>query len=218
MKKFVLICMALFFVFVSSFSHAVNIRKPEGGFVRNKIFNLQVEDAPYLMKINFNGISVVAKTEGGFFEREMLVSKGYNYIVVSDYQNLSILDQISFYADVPPTSLKIFLFWDTDNTDLDLHVIEPDGNECYYEFSSTPLGGRLDVDVMTGYGPEIYTMEYPNQGVYEIFVDYYGGQELTEATVVAIINEGTSNEKRMVFNMMLTKPKDKVYIGKIEVK
>lgn len=198
-------------------SHALEITTPNGGFTRDKIFTLTIKNTPYLMKISFNGIFLVAKTDGEF-TRDMLASRGYNSIVVADYTNLMVLDQISFYADVPPTSLKIFLFWDTDNTDLDLHVKEPNGKECYYGFPETSLGGRLDVDVTTGYGPEVYTMEYPNRGTYEIFIHYYGGEELTEATVVVILNEGTSKEKRTTYTMMLTKKGEKIYVGRVELK
>ncbi len=205
------------FMFITTLLYSIEIITPGGGFTRNKIFTLNIKDVPYLMKITFNGIPITAKASGEF-KRDMLASRGYNSIVVADYKNLMVSDQISFYADVPPTSLKIFLFWDTDNTDLDLHVKEPDGKECFYGFKDTPLGGRLDVDVTTGYGPEVYTMEYPNPGTYEIFIHYYGGQELTEATAIVVINEGTSKEKRIVFNMMLTKTGEKIYVGKVELK
>jgi len=212
MKYFIFILL-----FSTSLSFPIEISTPVGGFIHDKIFTLDIKDAPYLMKITFNGIPVIAKAQGSF-TREMLASRGYNSIVVADYKNLQSSDHISFYADVPPTSLKIFLFWDTDNTDLDLHVKEPDGTECYYGHKDTPLGGRLDVDVTTGYGPEVYTMEYPNPGIYEILIHYYGGQELTEATVVAIMNEGTSKEKRTTFTMMLTKQDTTIYVGKVELK
>lgn len=204
----------LLFLSVSLFS--LTVSGPSGGAVRSKPFDLLVQDAPYLMKILYNGIPIFAKAEGSF-QRTMLASRGWNQITVADADNLKNSDSVAFFADVPPTTLKVILYWDTDNTDLDLHVIEPDGTECYYGYRETTLGGKLDVDVTTGYGPEIYVMEFPNPGEYSIFVYYYGGEELTEATAVTVMYEGTAREKRQTFQLMLTQPGRQVFLGKIKV-
>lgn len=196
---------------------AVVLASPEGGHVNQKLFHFQVNEAPPLMKITWNGIPFLAKSEGSF-SREMMASRGQNTICVSAWDSLAAPESVSFYADVPPTALKIYLFWDTDNTDLDMHVVEPDKTECYYGLRDTPLGGRLDVDVTTGYGPEIYTMEYPNPGEYTVFVHFFGGAELTECTVVTVQNEGAGREKRNTYALMLTQPGAKVQVAKVEVR
>jgi len=46
------------------------------------------------------------------------------------------------------------LIWDTDDVDLDLHVIEPGGKEIYWEDPKGNKGGELDVDNTKGFGPE----------------------------------------------------------------
>jgi uncharacterized protein YfaP (DUF2135 family) len=214
MKKTAAVILLLF---LYGLIFSLDITSPKGGFVRTKLFHFEVKDPPQLMKMSFNGIPVFAKAQEGF-SRDMLASRGWNTITVADARNLMVSSTVGFYADVPPTSLKIYLFWDTDNTDLDLHVVEPDSTECYYGNRDTPLGGRLDVDVTTGYGPEVYAMEYPNKGLYQFFVHFYGGAELTEATIVAIQDEGTSREKRTTFSMMLTQQGIKVNVGKLELK
>ncbi len=49
--------------------------------------------------------------------------------------------------------------WNTDTTDVDLHVIEPSGEECFYRHRNTRRsGGRLTQDVTQGYGPEMYVL------------------------------------------------------------
>ena len=213
MKSLKYLVAFLFFAFTA---YALEITSPSGGFIQNKMIHLNVSDTPALMKINYNGIPFIAKSNGSF-ERDMLVARGFNSFVVSDYKNPFIQDSVSFYADVPPTAMKIILFWDTDHTDIDLHVIEPDGTECYYAHKNTKLGGCLDVDVTTGYGPEIYTMQYPNRGEYTINIYYYGGSQLTEAQVHVILYEGTSKEIRKSFVMMLTKPGVTVHVGKVKI-
>lgn len=216
MNSRIIIAVLVFIVLTLSWMSALTVETPYGGFIREKLFPLRVTGAPPLLKIQYNGIPFLAKTTGEF-ERLMLASRGLNTVSVSDSANLENAASVSFYADVPPTTLKVILYWDTDNTDLDLHVTEPDGTECFYGTRETPLGGRLDVDVTTGYGPEIYVMEFPNPGTYRVFIHYYGGAELTEATVVTIANEGTSREKRQSFSLRLTIPGQKVEIGKAVV-
>ncbi|WP_374705015.1 YfaP family protein, partial [Escherichia coli] len=54
--------------------------------------------------------------------------------------------------------LRLVLSWDTDNTDLDLHVVTPDGEHAWYGNTVLKNSGALDMDVTTGYGPEIFAM------------------------------------------------------------
>jgi hypothetical protein len=80
------------------------------------------------------------------------------------------------------------LIWNTDNVDLDLHVLEPGGKEIYWEEPKGRLGGELDVDNTKGYGPEnIYWLvesQGPGSkkvkgpgppGIYKWYVVYWGG-------------------------------------------
>ncbi len=89
---------------------------------------------------------------------------------------------------------------DSDGTDLDLHVVSPEGVHVFYGNRIGENGGALDVDVTTGYGPEIYANPAPPKGVYHVFVNYYGNggdqQELTTAQIAIITQEGTVSEKR----------------------
>jgi len=79
------------------------------------------------------------------------------------------------------------LIWNTD-ADLDLHVIEPDGKEIYWEEPKGAQGGELDVDNTKGFGPEnVYWLvesKGPGSemvkgpgppGTYKWFVVYWGG-------------------------------------------
>ena len=57
----------------------------------------------------------------------------------------------------------IWLGWDTDKTDLDLHVLEPTGTEVYYGNSpSNTTGGEISRDFTQGYGA-ILLLEYVPQ-------------------------------------------------------
>lgn len=216
MQRLIMISVMLLFC-ISIKLNALTIESPVSGVIRDRLFTLEVKDSSSLIRINYNGIPIMASAENGFY-RSMMAARGRNTITVSDYPNVWNYDTVTFYADTPPIALKVYLFWDTDDTDLDLHVIEPDKTECYYGNKDTKLGGTLDVDVTTGYGPEIYTMVFPAKGLYEVFIHYYGGQELTEATVIVVQDEGTSFEKRTTYQLMLTFPGDKIHVAKFEVR
>ena len=98
--------------------------------------------------------------------------------------------------------LRLVLSWDTDNTDLDLHVVTPDGEHAWYGNTVLKNSGALDMDVTTGYGPEIFAMPAPVHGRYQVYINYYGGRsetELTTAQLTLITDEGSVNEKQETF-------------------
>ncbi len=39
--------------------------------------------------------------------------------------------------------MRILLTWDADQTDIDLHVIEPSGEQVYYSHNRSVIGGRV---------------------------------------------------------------------------
>jgi uncharacterized protein YfaP (DUF2135 family) len=109
-----------------------------------------------------------------------------------------------------PTRLRVVLSWDSDSTDLDLHVVSPDGQHAFYGQRVVANGGALDVDVTTGFGPEIFATPAPLSGAYHVFVNYFGaGQRrgvITTAQVAIIQDEGTPREKQQTFVVPLRKP------------
>jgi hypothetical protein len=79
------------------------------------------------------------------------------------------------------------LIWDTNHVDIDLHVIEPGGDEIFFGHPNGKQGGELDVDNTWGFGPEnIYWLVESNGpgskkvlgsgpvGAYRWCVVYYG--------------------------------------------
>lgn len=114
--------------------------------------------------------------------------------------------------------LKIVLSWDSDGTDLDLHVLTPDGGHVFYGDRVLDNGAALDVDVTTGYGPEIVAMPAPLPGSYLVYVNYYGAGELGEdhltvAQVTVVGNENTPSEKKQTFTVPLRNPGELIQVG-----
>jgi uncharacterized protein YfaP (DUF2135 family) len=109
-----------------------------------------------------------------------------------------------------PVRLRIVLSWDSDSTDLDLHVVSPDGQHVFWGARVADNGGALDTDVTTGFGPEIFATPSPVRGIYHMFVNYFGAGELRDvistAQVAVVQDEGTPREKQQQFRVPLRKP------------
>lgn len=99
-----------------------------------------------------------------------------------------------------PVDIRIVLDRDADNTDMDLWVLNPNGEKCFYSNPRTHLGGHMSRDFTQGYGPEEYMLKKAKPGTYVIQVNYYGNsqQVLAGATTIQvrlILNFGRKNEK-----------------------
>ena len=121
-----------------------------------------------------------------------------------------------------PMKLRIVMSWDADETDIDIHVLEPNGEEAFYQNRRTAEGGFVSEDVTTGYGPEEYLKKELESGEYKILSNYFASHQtaLTGATTVTATvytDWGTSQEKRQVLTLRLDKPKDKHLVGVVEL-
>lgn len=124
-------------------------------------------------------------------------------------------------ADPSPRSdLRVTISWNTDATDIDLWVIEPDGTRCYYQNKETPAGGRLSDDQTQGYGPERYHIPTAKPGEYTVIVHYFsanpsllGGE--TNVNVVVAKNAGSPDEVVERRTVILKKDKEQIEVCKI---
>ena len=121
------------------------------------------------------------------------------------------------------TDLRIMMTWDADNTDIDMHIIEPSGEEVFYQHQRSQSGGLLSFDVTTGYGPEEYLLKSAPKGTYQIMANYFAShqQKLTGAvtvTVTVFTDWGRENETSQTLSLRLEKAKDKAKVGSIDVK
>ena len=160
-----------------------------------------------------NGVAMpLAIDEAGRFERPYAFGPGANSVEVRAPEG-GARRRTQFYdsaAGRPQARLRIVLSWDTDGTDLDLHVVSPDGTHVFYGNRVGADGGALDVDMTTGYGPEIYANPAPQRGLYHIYVNYYGSGpsegRVTTAQVAVVTGENTLAEKQRVFHVPMRKP------------
>ena len=110
------------------------------------------------------------------------------------------LGQLGHEVGTDRADVVVTITWNTDNTDVDLHVIEPSGEECMYSHRETHSGGRLTQDVTRGYGPEMYVLKNAPKGNYNVFAHYYAqdrnrASTRTKVYVTMIENYGTPGER-----------------------
>lgn len=112
-------------------------------------------------------------------------------------QTSNIVQQCIQVVKLGSGALQVNLSWDTNYTDIDLHVIDPSGTEIYwYDPYSYATDGQLDRDDVDGFGPEnIFWNENAPDGEYKVYVHYFDGYGLTKCFLN--IN-GTKDSKSFV--------------------
>ncbi|MDR2919232.1 MAG: carboxypeptidase-like regulatory domain-containing protein [Tannerella sp.] len=124
---------------------------------------------------------------------------------------------------IKEADIVIIINWNTNNTDVDLHVMEPTGEECYYSNSSTEIGGQLTIDVTDGYGPEMYVLREAVNGEYSVSLDYYADDDTKTSSKSKVYidfyrNWGRANEKHIRKTIELENRKDKDKILQFKVR
>jgi hypothetical protein len=118
--------------------------------------------------------------------------------------------------------LAVIILWNTDGTDVDLHVTNPDGEECYYAHPQTRSGGHISRDVTTGYGPEMYFQPDAGPGTYYVRAHYFAtdvNRASSRTKVCALIYQGwgTADEKVALTAISLDSRSDMVALGRVGI-
>jgi hypothetical protein len=136
-------------------------------------------------------------------------------VTATDTWGASAFCEITVIA-VPRDALHVQLVWDTDGNDVDLHLLNPAGsasptssngwfslvNDCHYrncggtgglewgQAGNTQDNPRLDIDDISGFGPENINIARPQSGTYTVGVHYYCANSVgtTRATVRVYCN------------------------------
>ena len=117
--------------------------------------------------------------------------------------------------------VRIVMTWDADNTDIDLHVIEPSGERAFYSHNRTTIGGLVSKDFTRGYGPEEYLVRKAMGGMYRIEAKYYGSSsaKLLGAVTLRVdifTDFAGDDEQHRSITLRLKEENEIVSVGKIE--
>jgi tetratricopeptide (TPR) repeat protein len=97
--------------------------------------------------------------------------------------------------------LAVAIQWNTDVTDIDLHVIEPTGEHCFYGSRDTSLGAHLSQDVTQGYGPELYVLPHASAGPFSVYVHFFSGdpnKTSVRTKILATVYQKWGSEEEIV--------------------
>lgn len=158
-----------------------------------------------------------------FPEIELIALNELNAIVATCGEKLDLSAIDKRLIKNLPVDIRVVLDWDADNCDIDLWVIDPYGEKCYYANPITHIGGLISKDFTQGYGPEEFLLKIAIPGKYTIQANYYGNRQqvLAGATTIQctlITNFGRSNEKRQSITLRLKDVKEVVEVGEFEFK
>ena len=136
-----------------------------------------------------DNVKYTAPVVDGVFSKEVPLLTGDNDVVILATDENTFSNWAGFLRDTirctaSPASLTVTLTWDQDQSDVDLHVLEPGTGGRHIYYNSMGSGGSnpyLDIDNTHGYGPEhYYAIEgstIPGStnlyGTYQIRVHYY---------------------------------------------
>ncbi|MFZ9613518.1 MAG: VIT domain-containing protein [Crocinitomicaceae bacterium] len=158
---------------LSLFKHLIDLRPDEPqsyrdlGLAYEKLGNYS-EALHYLYR------GVTEPYDGRFDGIQCIALNEINNIIAQHPLNLNHDFIDPAFIKSLPVDIRIVLNWDTDDTDVDLWVTEPDGEKCMYSYPLTNNGGRISNDFTQGYGPEEYMIRHAQHGTYHIEAHYYG--------------------------------------------
>jgi len=147
-------------------------------------------------RITVNGAStLMVFVNDSVFNQEINIKSGENIIQATCWGQKKFSNDLDIEAtdvtikvigNFAPLDLSTQLRWNTNDTDVDLHLLPPgygtnslfSSYDCYYGNTRTSWGAELDIDNTWGYGPEhitIPTVTIP--GTYMLCVHYYAARQ-----------------------------------------
>ena len=116
--------------------------------------------------------------------------------------------------------MRVVIDWNHNDTDIDLYIVDPNLEECYYGNETTSMGGAISEDMTEGFGPEEFTLEKAGSGSYYVKIDYFGDnyQKVENPTFMKVsIYEkyGTAQQQRRIKVLRLSEDSDEKLVERI---
>ena len=161
--------------------------------------------------------------DGRFSEVELVALNELNAIIAASPQRLDTAFIDRRLLRNMPLDLRVVLAWDSDNSDMDLWVTDPNGERCYYGNRNTYQGGLLSDDFTGGYGPEEFVLKDAKPGKYKVEANFFGDRQqiVTGATTLSMMFStgwGTKRQQDQTVTLRLSGKSETVFVGEFEVK
>ena len=153
--------------------------------ITGKVANPLLTSAMLVLDNDIEHAYDLTLSNGSFTQPIVLVGTAtqvsHSIRVVATSGGLAAEGTMSFNSLVPLMALRATLTWNTDGTDVDFWVTDPNGEKCYYGNRTTASGLMLDVDDQDGFGPENITSSNMIPGDYLVQVHYWSDHNADEA-------------------------------------
>lgn len=180
----------------------------------NKQYQAAFDELIKALEVNYFG-----NMSGQYSGIEDIILMDLNRMIAEHNIKTTKLDKK--YLSKMPVSVRIILNWNQMDTDIDLHVVEPTGEECYFGNRDTQAGARFSKDFTQGYGPEQYILRNKVNGKFIVKTNFYGESALTEngPTTVMVEVYTTKNGKttRKLQTIQLGKIKQNENLAEINI-
>ena len=148
----------------------------------------------------FGGIQLIAVDE-----LNQLVAAHKNQITTAQFDAALLHNR--------PVDMRVVLTWDSDNSDMDLWVTDPNGEKVFYGHQQSYQGGKISRDFTGGYGPEVFWLKDPKAGEYEIRAHFYGDRQQivtgpTTAHVRLIRHWGKPNQSEQILRVKMAQERE----------
>lgn len=119
--------------------------------------------------------------------------------------------------------LVVTMMWNTNRTDVDLHVVDSRGEECSYRHPKTRMGGAITADITDGFGPEMFYVRNAKAGEFVIRAKNFASDSnrtkvASKVLLTVYENFGTENEKQTRKSITLDQVKQMVEVDKVIIK
>lgn len=122
-----------------------------------------------------------------------------------------------------PLALRVVMAWDSDDTDIDMWVSDPNGERASYANRLTYQGGAMSPDATGGYGPEEFSLKAARPGKYGVEAQFFGHRQqvLSAGTTVMVrvtTGFGTPQARDEWTTLRLTRGQETVRVAEVEVR
>ncbi|WP_052752947.1 VIT domain-containing protein [Kordia zhangzhouensis] len=119
-----------------------------------------------------------------------------------------------------PVDVRVVIDWNHVDTDIDLWVVDPNGEKAFYKNPATQIGGRMSNDLTEGYGPEDFMLKDAIEGMYTVYVNHYSDdmQKVSGPTILKVTlytNYGKKNQTKKTTVVRLEKKKGELEVGNL---
>jgi tetratricopeptide (TPR) repeat protein len=206
---------------VAVFEEVLKMREEEPQSYRDLALALSA-DKQYQRAVDLLQEVVEGQWNGRFPDIELTALNEMNAILATSGKELQAGNLDKRLLKNLPVDVRVILTWDADNTDMDLWVIDPNGEKCDYSHRDTFIGGHMSPDYTGGYGPEEFLLKRAQPGKYQVHVNYYGNRQqvIAGATTIQlemITDFGQPNAKTEAVTLRLQGSKEVIKVGEFVI-